>query len=197
MKNVKTSRAYRGRGPQSRAWASPGSCRRGLRWKTLLALALIVLGAGRTSFAADAYPFTKGSARVSVLLGGGTAFDKDYTVLGIGGGYYVADGLEVGLEAEAWEGNAPRIYRITPGVTAVLYTVETVRPYGGIFYRRAFISGYRDTNDAGARAGGLVPIGQRAYFGAGVVYDAHLNCDRKVYSSCSDVYPEIMITALF
>ena len=167
------------------------------RWEMFLALALVFIATGRASAGTDAYPFNQGSARISILVGGNTAFDKDYTVFGIGGGYYIADGVELGLEAETWQGNNPRINRITPGVTAVLYSVETIKPYGGIFYRRTFIADYRDLNDAGIRAGAMVPIGPRAYFGAGAVYEAHLNCDRNVYASCSDIYPEIMIAVMF
>ncbi len=163
----------------------------------MLALALSFVAAGRVSTGAEAHPFNQGGARFSLLVGGNTAFDKDYTVFGIGAGYYVADGIEIGLEAETWQGNAPRINRITPEVTCVLYPVETIKPYVGIFYRRTYIANYRDTNDAGIRAGGMIPVGPRAYFGAGAVYESHLDCDRNVYSSCSDVYPEITIAVMF
>ena len=163
----------------------------------LLTLALILFTAGSANAGPDARPFDKGSVRLSLLAGSGTAFDQDYTIIGIGGGYYAADGLEAGLDAEAWEGSSPRIYRISPGLRYVLYTVETIKPYGGVFYRRTFIENERDENDAGVRAGGIVQAGQRAYFGVGIVYDAHLNCDRNVYSSCEDIYPELMFEIVF
>ncbi len=170
---------------------------KGPHGKILLTVFLLIIAAGQASAGTDAYPFNQGSARFSLLVGSNTAFDKDYTVFGVGGGYYIADGLELGLEAETWQGNSPRINRITPGVTYVMYSVETIKPYGGIFYRRTYIAKYRDTSDAGVRAGGMIPMGRRAYFGVGAVYESHLNCDRAVYSSCSEAYPEIMIAVMF
>jgi hypothetical protein len=164
----------------------------------LFCLTFLALSAATTAQAGpDAYPFTAGSTRISLLVGGNTAFDKDYTVLGIGVGYYVMDGLELGLDAETWQGNSPHIERITPGVSVVLYSFQTVKPYAGIFYRRTFIENFGDHNEAGARAGGIVMVGQRTYFGAGVVYDQRLNCDKSIYSSCSDVYPELMFAVVF
>jgi hypothetical protein len=161
-------------------------------------LIIFILSAATIAQAApEAYPFTEGSTRLSLLVGGNTAFDKDYTVLGVGVGYYVMDGIEVGLEAETWQGNSPRIERITPGVNVVLYSFQTVKPYAGIFFRRTFIENHGNHNETGARAGGIVLAGQRAYFGAGLVYEQRLNCDRSIYSSCSDVYPELMFAVMF
>jgi len=169
------------------------------RWKPaiLLCLAMVFCSGIVAHAEPDAFPFNRGSARLSLLVGSGTAFDQDYTVLGIGGGYYVMDGLEVGLDAETWQGSSPHISRISPGLRYVLYTVRTIKPYVGVFYRRTFIEDYRDHNEAGFRAGGIVRAGRRVYFGAGIVYDLRLSCDKSVYSSCTDVYPEIMFAVLF
>ncbi len=163
----------------------------------LFCLAMVLFFSAGAHAGPDAYPFSKGSARLSLLVGSNTAFDQDYTVIGIGVGYYVTDGLETGLEAESWQGNSPHIYRISPELRYVLYAVEPIKPYAGIFYRRTFIEGYSDQNETGVRAGGIVPAGKRAFFGAGVVYEKRLNCDRSVYSSCSDVYPELMFAVMF
>ncbi len=170
---------------------------KGLGPAMLLCLAMVLFTASGAHAGPDAYPFGKGSARLSLLVGSGTAFDQDYTIIGIGGGYYVTDGLEAGLDAETWQGNSPHIYRISPGLRYVLYTVQPVKPYAGLFYRRTFIEDHDDHNEAGVRAGGIVPAGQRAYFGAGVVYETRLNCDKSIYSSCSDVYPELMFAVMF
>ncbi len=142
-------------------------------------------------------PFTAGSARLSLAFGGATAFNQDYSVFGIGGGYFVADGIEAGLDAEEWSGNSPRIVQVSPQVRVVLSPVGTFKPYLGAFYRRTFIDGYRDLNTVGARVGAYFLMGTGFYFGAGLAADMHLNCDRTVYSSCGEAYPELLFAVTF
>jgi len=147
--------------------------------------------------ASDAGPFGQGSLRMSIMLGSGRAFKQDYTILGLGLGYYVADGLEAGVDVESWQGNDPRITRLSPQLLYVLKTAGNAKPYAGVFYRRTFIGQYNDLNDAGARAGLLFLYGRKAYLGLGLAYEAHLNCDRTVYESCSDTYPELRLAFMF
>jgi hypothetical protein len=147
--------------------------------------------------AGDAGPFQQGSMRMSLIVGNGTAFDQDYTVIGLGAGYYAVDGLEVGLDAEEWSGNTPRIYRVNPQVRYVLPFEGAARPYLGAFYRRTIIEGYRDNNALGMRAGVFLFSGSRTYFGFGLAADEYLNCDRNVYSSCTEVYPELQFAVMF
>jgi hypothetical protein len=71
------------------------------------------------------------------------------------------------------------------------------KPYAGVFYRRVLINQYKDLNDAGARAGLLFLYGRSAYLGVGLVYDAHLNCDRTVWDSCADTYLELRLAIVF
>lgn len=49
----------------------------------------------------EAYPFNKGRSRFSLQAGSTRAFDRNYTSVGIGAGYYVHDGFEAGLDADA------------------------------------------------------------------------------------------------
>ncbi|HUI45541.1 MAG TPA: hypothetical protein VL122_06115 [Nitrospirota bacterium] len=144
-----------------------------------------------------AYPFTAGSARFSIELGGGTAFNQNYSILGIGGGYFVADGIEVGLDVEEWLGNSPRIEQVSPQARVVLRWNGIVQPYLGAFYRRTLIEDYPGQNTIGARAGVYFLTGGNAYFGAGLAQEVHLNCDRTVYSSCSETYPELLFAVTF
>jgi hypothetical protein len=167
-------------------------------------LILILFLAGTTllfsaslSSASDASPFGQGSLRMSIMLGSGRAFQQDYTILGLGLGYYVADGLEAGVDVESWQGNDPRITRLSPQLLYVLKTAENAKPYAGVFYRRTFINQYKDLNDAGLRAGLLFLYGKKAYLGLGLAYESHLNCDRTVYESCSDTYPELRLAIMF
>jgi hypothetical protein len=158
---------------------------------------LVLAPATGTHAGPDASPFNKGSVRFSLLIGSGTAFDRDYTIFGIGGAYYVMDGLELGLDYETWQDNQPHIQTVSPQGRYVFHNAGTVKPYAGTFFRRTFIEDYEDQNQAGLRAGGVIQFDQRATFSAGIVYDIRFKCDKSVYSSCSDVYPELAFAVLF
>ncbi|OGW48485.1 MAG: hypothetical protein A2078_15710 [Nitrospirae bacterium GWC2_57_9] len=168
-----------------------------------LSLAVLLIQAilffpGTAAFAAaDAYPFNKGSSRFSLQVGSTRAFDRSYTAIGLGAGYYLRDGLELGLDADAWFGSTPRIYRASPGLRAVFYSVGPIKPYAGVFYRRTFIENVEDQNEAGGRSGITVMTGARSNFSVGLVYDRRLDCDRTVYSSCSEIYTELSFAVLF
>ena len=144
----------------------------------------------------EAGSFDQGNVRLSVSGGGGHAFGDDYVVLGLGVGYYVFDGLELGLDADAWFGD-PEIYTISPQVRYVVHQVPNVKPYAGAFYRRTFIEGLDDLDAVGFRGGAFFTIGRGSYLGVGAVYDIYLDCDRDEYESCSDVYPEIVLSFAF
>jgi len=151
---------------------------RGLNTVVMLLLLLLI---GRSAFCSDAGLFGQGSSRLSIHFGGATAFNQNYSIFGIGGGYYVADGVEMGLDLESWTGNSPRIEQLSPEVRFVLSSAGTVKPYFGAFYRKTFIENYRDTDTVGGRAGVYWITGQRSYLGAGLAMDAHLNCDRSLH----------------
>lgn len=179
-----------------------GCCRASSLLKRVLLGLSFLLSITTTVYAqTDAGPFREGSGRMTLLIGGGTAYENNiqynYTILGVGAGYYVVNGLEVGLDVEDWLGGGPRIYRVSPEVHYVFYEVETIKPYVGVFYRRNFIEGRDDVNTVGVRAGGLFLIGKRSYLGVGMVYDKYLNCSNSPFSSCSDTYPEIIVAVTF
>jgi hypothetical protein len=138
---------------------------------------------------------------MTLLIGSGRAYEnnieRNYTIIGVGAGYYVIDGLEAGLDVEDWLGTGPRIYRVSPEVRYVFYTIDPIKPYAGVFYRRNFVEGYNDSNIIGLRAGGIFLMSTRSYFGVGVVYDKYLNCNKNQYASCSETYPEVMFAVTF
>jgi hypothetical protein len=162
-----------------------------------VALNVLLSGAASPAHAADRDPFANGSMRLSVLVGNGYAFDESYLVVGVGFGYFVAKGLELGLDAESWSGANPGITKISPAVRYVVPTNSAIRPYIGAFYQRTMIENYNDLNSAGGRAGIYFLSGQGSYFGAGVVYEQYLSCDQAVYHSCSSTYPEIIFAIAF
>jgi len=171
-----------------------------LRASRVCAFAVLFLLFAQAVHAASgwgAYPFAAGSARLSLMFGGATAFHQNYTVLGIGGGYFITDGIEVGLDAESWSGSSPGIEEISPQVRAVFPRSGSVSPYAGVFYRRTFIEGYRGLDTVGARVGLYFLSGRNLYFGAGVAEENHLNCDRTIYASCAEIYPELSLAFIF
>ena len=161
------------------------------------ALTLLSMLTMSTANAADRDPFANGSMRLSVLVGNGYAFNESYLIVGVGFGYFVAKGLELGLDGESWSGANPGITKISPALRYVVPTNSAIRPYVGAFYRRTMIDNYDDLNSAGGRAGIYFVSGKGSYFGAGAVYENYLSCDTKVYHSCSDTYPEIIFAIAF
>ena len=143
------------------------------------------------------HPFAAGVARLSLALGGATAFNRDYSIIGMGVGYFVADGIEAGLDAERWFGNSPRIEQVSPQLRVVINVDGNFKPYVGAFYRRTHIESYRDLDTVGGRAGLYFLAGRNAYLGLGIAQDFHLNCDRNVYASCAETFPEILVAVMF
>jgi hypothetical protein len=141
--------------------------------------------------------FSQGRTHFVISGGAGYAFNNSYLVLGVGGAYYLLDGLNVGLHAESWSGSSPSMYKLTPSVQYVFRNMTVAKPYLGAFYRRTFISDRPDLDSAGARAGAYFEAGRNAYVGAGVVYESFLDCNQTVYRSCSSTYGEFSFTVAF
>ena len=134
--------------------------------------------------------FAQGHSRLSLTGGYGSVNSKGYGVLGLGAGYYLLDGLEAGVDGEAWVGSKPHIYTVSPEVRYVLAQME-YKPYIGGFFKRTFYDTLTNLNSAGGRAGILTPLGERSYLTAGLVYEKFFNCNSATYGSCEQTYPEI------
>lgn len=143
---------------------------------------------------AHAAPFDQGGMGVSVLVGSGQAFNDNYTIVGAGAGYYVLDGLQLGLDAEIWLGGRIGINKVSPQLQYVFAREEKLKPYLGAFYRRSTIEGLDDLNSAGIRAGVYLSSRGGYYLSFGIAQENYLSCDKAVYVSCSDTYPEITLT---
>jgi hypothetical protein len=164
---------------------------------TFLLLLLTMPARSQAAQNSGVRPFSAGTMRLSLFFGGAVAFDQNYTVYGLGGGLYVADGIEVGVDAEAWSGNSPHIEQVSPQIRVVVNRNGFVKPYAGVFYRRTHIEAVHDYDTVGARAGAYFPAGPNAYFGGGLAQDVHLKCERSVYASCTELYPELFIAIVF
>lgn len=153
------------------------------------------VGAGGVSAA-----FSKDSANLGVVVGSGSAFDDDYMILGLGAGYYVINGLEIGIGAQYWMSGEPSITKVTPKMTYVFTQPKTIRPYLGVFYRRTFYGDYQgvsldDQNSYGYRAGAYLNSDDDVYIGGGLVHEKYVDCNLLV--DCSSTYPEVIFTISF
>lgn len=151
-------------------------------------LAAVLMASGLARAESD---FASGKVRLSVSAGSSTAFNETYFQLGIGAGYYVVDGLELGLDARSWLGGEISIHEVAPSVTYVFNNLGNLKPYGGLLYRRTFIEDRDDRSAYGARGGIFLQSSQNLLVRAGVVAIQHQNCETTPYSDCTEIYPEI------
>ena len=142
----------------------------------------------------SAAPFAKGDVGVSLVVGSGQAFNDNYTIVGAGVGYYVMDGLRLGVNAQTWLGGDVSINKYSPQIQYVMARDERLKPYIGAFYRKTDIEGFDDLDSAGGRAGVYFSGRGDYYISVGVVHENYLSCDQAVYVSCSDTYPELTVT---
>ena len=144
-----------------------------------------MLGIASTSAAAE--PYRQGSLRVSAGIGYSSGVTDDYWTFGGGAGYYVVDGLELGLDVNTWLGADPKVTTLTPSATFTFFMVPQAKPYVGTFFRHWFVSSpFDDINSWGARAGLRLPAGP-AVISAGVIYERQFACDG---NDCEDIAPE-------
>lgn len=155
----------------------------------------IAIGLSCWAATAAAEPFDQGSVNVSIggslrVGGGDTIF-----AAGLGVGYFVIDGLELGVGTTAFFGADPFIAQVTPGVRYVFWMVPVVSPYLGAFYRHWFIADdFPDIDTVGGRAGILFAAGGPVNVGLGVVYERIISpCS----TACDRVYPELSISISF
>ncbi|MEW6684543.1 MAG: hypothetical protein AB1451_16750 [Nitrospirota bacterium] len=86
----------------------------------LLALVCSTAPIARAYAAEVAGSFSQGRSRLSVVAGNGYAFNDTYFVLGVGAGYFLADGLSIGLDVEWWTGGDPGITKVSPSAQYIL-----------------------------------------------------------------------------
>lgn len=171
-----------------------------------LAVLFIFLGAGNIASAASvgtggvSTAFSKNSTSVGVVVGSGSAFNDNYIILGVGAGYYVVRGLELGIDVQHWFSGDPSITKVSPKITYVFTQPKVVKPYLGAFFRRTFYGDYKgisidDENSYGYRAGAYFSTDNRVFIGGGIVYEEYIDCN--ALYDCSTTYPEIIFTVSF
>jgi hypothetical protein len=142
-------------------------------------------------------PFDRGKIGLSVGGGSTSAFGHTYYALGGGVGYFVLDGVELGLSGLAQFGSGPRIEKLSPSVRYVvrpLVGTWPVIPYVGGFYTHWFVGGsLADVDTLGGRVGGLFVSGQ-VVLGLGVAYERIIST---CTMDCDLVYPDVTISLAF
>ena len=177
-----------------------------LRTINKLAVILLLLGVCKVTLAASvgtggvSTAFSKNSTSVGVVLGSGSAFSDNYVILGLGVGYYVVKGLELGIDLQHWFSGEPSITKVSPQIRYVFTQPKVIKPYIGAFYRRTYYGSYRgidldDQDSFGYRAGAYFSTNNRVYIGGGVVYEEYKDCSS--FTDCSSTYPEILFTVSF
>jgi hypothetical protein len=138
-------------------------------------------------------PFDRG--HFTLMAGGGsqTVGGNHYLGVGVGVGYYVLDGLELGLFALHEFGSGPSLNEVTPSIQYVarpLVGRSPLIPYAGVFYNHWFVGApLSDSDTAGTRAGAVYLSG-RVIVGLGVVYEHVLSTCTQ---SCDQVYPDVTL----
>jgi len=171
-----------------------------------LAVLFIFLGLINTASAASvgtggiSTAFSKNSTSVGVVLGSGSAFNDNYVILGVGVGYYVVRGLEIGIDVQHWFSGDPSITKVSPKITYVFTQPKVIKPYVGAFYRRTYFGDFNgisidDQDSFGYRAGAYFSTDNRLYIGGGIVYEEYKDCDPSY--DCSTTYPEILFMVSF
>jgi hypothetical protein len=159
--------------------------------KFLLVLLILVLPAAASARTAVPGAFAQTKIRVGVFGGVGNTLGQSYGLFGVGAGYYLVNGLEVGLDYEAWVFNSPTIQKLTPQLRYVVWQAGAIKPYGGVFWRNTWISdNYPDYKSWGGRLGVAYQQG-RSYLALGIVYEQIIDNDELRYSDDSWTYPEI------
>jgi hypothetical protein len=161
------------------------------RFWVAAALSLAFAGAARALPVSGEAAFSQGRSRLSLTGGYASVDEKSYLVLGAGAGYYLKDGLEAGLDGQAWLGSKPNIYAVSPEMRYIFLRDQTTRPYFGGFYKRTFYSGLDPLSSAGGRAGIVTSMSDNAFLSAGIVYEHYFDCSTGIYGRCNQTYPEL------
>lgn len=165
-----------------------------------LVVVLILCSAAQTLQAAvgvETGVFSQGRVRMTMSASSARLGERDYVVVGAGFGYYIADGLQIGVDGEGWLGNAPSLYKVAPQVLYVFHRFTAVKPYCGAFFRRTFFEDIPDRESYGGRAGIVSSVSGNLYTTFGIVYEEYINYDELRYGRYANWYPEFGVTVSF
>ncbi len=160
--------------------------------KTVL-LASTMLGLLSLGAAAHAHPFEAGQLRLGAGGGGGVGGWS----LGVSAGYFVAEGVELGLGTTYIRADEMSLLQATGSSTYVFAPDAALNPYAGGFARHWFVleGNVEPQSSVGARGGVYSRASQQIMLGIGAVYETILDCDDG--DACDSVYPEFSLSMVF
>src|SRR5688572_23538801 len=94
-----------------------------------LAILAAVAPAAAQDDGPDPGPFEQGRSRISIILATQQQGDDTAWIVGGGYGYYLVNGLELGLEAVHWFNTDPSVTQLAPQARYVLWYVPVLKPY--------------------------------------------------------------------
>jgi hypothetical protein len=147
---------------------------------------------------AQAQSFARGTTSLALMIGAAEQLQRNYTLVSGRAGYYFADDVEASVALDAWFGNDPKIYKLTPELRYVYSAPRAVKPYVAGFVARSFYEGsVADTSSYGARAGAYFPLSRRSFLGLGLVHERFKDCDAQVYGDCRQTFTELSLHFVF
>ena len=153
---------------------------------------LIILLVLTAATVANAHPYEAGQVRIAAGGGGG----PDGWAIGVSGGYFVVDALEVGLGTTYIKSEDLSIVQVTGRTTYVFMPDESFNPYAGTFVRRWFVTDgdASDQSSVGARIGFYNVSSSNLILGIGAAHEIILDCDD---DQCESTYPEFSLALVF
>lgn len=136
----------------------------------------------------SAHPFSAGQIRLAAGGGGGVG---GWSV-GLAGGYFVVDSLEIGIGSTYIDTEDVSLVQLTGKTTYVFLPESDYNPYAGVFTRRWLVTSgdARDQSSVGGRLGIYKTGSSSLILGLGVVHEVLLDCN----SACKSTYPEFSLS---
>ena len=134
----------------------------------------------------------QGSGVISLKGGVVTVSNEDYIIGGANIGWFVLDGLKVGLGYERWFDREPNIDKLSVDTNYYLPISNRIRPYIGAFYANNFASS-EDAGSSHGFRGGLLFYTNEASIGLEWNHEYFDRCD----IACERSYPTVVIGLRF
>jgi len=140
-------------------------------------------------------PFDRGKMNLSIGGGSTSNFGERYFAIGGGFGYFILDGLELGISAVHQFGDGPSISQVQPRVRYVAQPLVgkfPLIPYVGVFYNHWFVGDDIPDVDAIGTRVGLLYISGRLLLGLGIA--AERTVSECPDDECWNYYPDFTIS---